>query len=91
MMFQGISSRSFTVRMPMMKNSSVEISIRAARSMGCRSGTTDLRDITTTTPKTISSTIFSWRVIGPRCAASLATLSFSPAISFFSGFRKVIR
>ena len=59
----------------MMKNSRVEISISAARSMCCNNGMKPLSVISTTTPSTMNSTIFSCALIGPRPADRRLTVS----------------
>ena len=63
----------------------------AALSNGFSAGTNDCMDITAMAPNTVMMTNFSFLVMGPSSFESFVTLSFSPGIIFFSGFRKIIR
>ena len=89
--FQGISSSSLTVRTLNKKNTSVEQSRMAALSSTFKAGTKACIDMTAIAPNTMIITNFSSLVMGPISFKSPSTLSFRPLITFFSGFRKIMR
>ena len=91
MMSQGISSRSSTLRMPVIKNKIVDVTMMAVLSKGFRAGIKERRDITRTQDKMIQVATISFLVIGPSSLLSRMALCRRPGITFFSGLKKIMK